>query len=614
MIRQVIGSTFKGGLAIFLIAFSLFVFTKYGWQDFWFLLCCFKAWVRVDYLDVLPKGFFDDSWIVDGKGVVHTVTDFHLRHSEFYQHLMKRICFGVFKRLVYSLAVSILGLIFLSWFWVKMGQKSQTAKILSGFEYVEPKILRKLVLKEGVSPYSIAGVPVPKNAEYQHMMIPGTTGAGKSNMIHHLLKQIRNQGDQAIILDTTGGIFARFFEERTDVYLNPLDSRSAHWNLWKEAKTDYVIDEIAESIISDTKFMDTFWIQSARQLFKESVRFLRDTNQNTYESLLNMTLKMSLGELKKYIGHTTAAPMLEPSIEKTALSVRASLANPLAFLQHLEETVEGLSLLEFMKTDQKTWLFLSCPTDQRALLKSLFSVWLSLAIKGVMARPENNGSRTWIIIDELASLNRLPSLMIGLSEIRKYGGCFVLGFQDLSQIEEVYGHACAKTLSNLTGTKVLFRAVDTDTATRVARYMGEQEKETASESISFGAHQMREGINLSHQVQMKPVVTGSQVMLLKNLEAFLKFPGSFPISKVTFPYLDCPVQNIVYMPRSPKNNKPENFDAIEGKDQEEKQHPGAGGGQQDAENKVLNSPCSALSLGEEKDVKSEIVFIPEGRY
>ena len=95
-----------------------------------------------------------------------------------------------------------------------------------------------------------------------------------------------------------------------------------------------------------------------------------------------------------------------------------------------------------------------------------------------------------------------------------------LRIKDLSQIEEVYGHACAKNSFQSNRNKVLFRAVDTDTATRVARYMGEQEKETASESISFGAHQMREGINLSHQVQMKPVVTGSQVMLLKNLEAF----------------------------------------------------------------------------------------------
>ena len=102
--------------------------------------------------------------------------------------------------------------------------------------------------------------------------------------------------------------------------------------------------------------------------------------------------------------------------------------------------------------------------------------------------------------------------MLGLAEIRKYGGCFVLGFQDLNQLENIYGVSTAKTLSNLTGTKVLFRAVDTDVASRVARYLGEQEKEEASESISFGAHQMRDGVNLSHQRQTKPVATASQIM------------------------------------------------------------------------------------------------------
>jgi type IV secretory pathway TraG/TraD family ATPase VirD4 len=179
---------------------------------------------------------------------------------------------------------------------------------------------------------------------------------------------------------------------------------------------------------------------------------------------------------------------------------------------------------------------------------------MSLVIKGMMTRIENNGSRTWVIIDELASLNRLPSLMTGLAEIRKYGGCFVLGFQDLSQLEDVYGHSAVKTLSNLTGTKVLFRAVDTDVAMRTARYLGEQEKEEAAESISFGAHQMRDGVNLSHQRQVKPVVNASQIMQLENLQAYIKFPGSFPVAKIVFSYLRCALQNVVYMakPAKPK--------------------------------------------------------------
>lgn len=553
MIRQVIGTTAKAGLWVFVITFSLFMWSKHSWHDFWFLLCYIKAFVRIEYLSFCPKGFFDASWIVYLNGHVQTISDYSLMHSEQYVQFKNTVCLSLFRYGVYSSLISTLGVAVVSWFWVKMGRKKQATHILSGFECVPPKMLQKLVYKNGASPYTIGTVPIPKDAEYQHMMVTGTTGAGKSNMIHQLLQQIRDQGDQAIVVDTTGGIFARFFEEGEDVYLNPLDIRSAKWNMWEEAQTDYVIDEIAESLIPDSKSMESFWIQSARQLFGESFRFLKKKDKKSYKELIEMTLKIDLRQLQTRLGDTTAASILHPSIDKTALSVRASLANHLRILEHLDETDRGLSLLDFMKKNSKTWLFLSCQTDQRAFLKPIFSVWLSLIIKGMMKRFENNGTRTWIIIDELASLNKLPSLMTGLSEIRKYGGCFVLGFQDISQIEDIYGHSAAKTLSNLTGTKVLFRAVDTDMALRVSRYMGEQEKEIASESISFGAHQMRDGVNLSHQIRTKPVVSASQVMQLQNLEAYLRYPGSFPVSKITFSYLKCSLQNLAFIEKPPKS-------------------------------------------------------------
>ena len=60
MIRQVIGSTLKGGLVIFVITFGFLIWMYHCWQDFWLLLCCFKAWIRVDYLTILPQGLFDE--------------------------------------------------------------------------------------------------------------------------------------------------------------------------------------------------------------------------------------------------------------------------------------------------------------------------------------------------------------------------------------------------------------------------------------------------------------------------------------------------------------------------------------------------------------------------
>ena len=515
MLKQVMGATFKVSLWFALLVFGLLVYLEHPWQDFWLIGVYAKAWFMTNcpplIANLSPSSLI---YMVDGSS--QYFTDTMIMSSEYLREQMQYFMFSGIKKLIQALLIGIVGSGLISWFWIFMGKNKKEIKVLSGFELVDSELLTKRILKLGASPYKIANVPMPKNAEFQHMMVTGTTGSGKSNTIHQLLNQIRANGDQAVVVDTTGGIFSRFYEEGRDILLNPLDARSSNWNLWDEAMLgdtvcDYVLDEIAESIIPDNHSHDSFWVKSARQVFVESVRYLINSDQKTYQALVDMTLVIPLKELSQRLQGTSVAAIVDPLIDKTALSVRASLANSLKIFQVLEDADDGISLLNLMPNDDKSWIFLSCLPDQREFLKPLFSSQISLIIKGLMRKSEQNNSRTWIIIDELASLNKLPSLLTGLAEIRKYGGCFVLGFQDLSQLEGVYGASTTKTLSNLTGTKLLFRSVDTDVATRTARYLGEQEKQEANESISFGAHQMRDGVSLSNQKHIKPVVTASQI-------------------------------------------------------------------------------------------------------
>ena len=542
MLKQVMGATLKVSLWFALLVFGLLVYLEHPWQDFWLVGVYIKAWFMTNcpplIANLSPSSLI---YMVDGSS--QYFTDTMIMSSKYLHEQMQYFMFSGIKKLIQALLIGIVGSGLISWFWIFMGKKKKETKVLSGFELVDSKLLTKCILRLGASPYKIANVPMPKNAEFQHMMVTGTTGSGKSNAIHQLLSQIRANGDQAVIVDTTGGIFARFYDESRDILLNPLDVRGKNWNLWDEAMLggavcDYVLDEIAESIVQNNHQQggDSFWIKSARQVFIESVRYLVNGDQKTYQALIEMTLIMPLKELSQRLQGTPVAAIVDPLIDKTALSVRASLASSLKILSVLEDADDGIALLNLMPNDDKSWIFLSCLPDQRELLKPLFSSQLSLIIKGMMRRTTQNPSRTWIIIDELASLNKLPALLLGLAEIRKYGGCFVLGFQDLSQLEGVYGASTTKTLSNLTGTKLLFRSLDTDVATKMARYLGEQEKQEANESISFGAHQMRDGVSLSNQKQIKPVVTASQIMMLDDLEAYLKFPQNLPVTKVKFDY------------------------------------------------------------------------------
>ena len=86
-------------------------------------------------------------------------------------------------------------------------------------------------------PYTIAGVPYPWRAEQSHTMIVGTTGTGKSTAMKDLLRQIKSRGDRAVVFDLTGTYVEGFYDRRTDVLLNPFDSRCPAWSPFADAHT-----------------------------------------------------------------------------------------------------------------------------------------------------------------------------------------------------------------------------------------------------------------------------------------------------------------------------------------------------------------------------------------
>ena len=68
-----------------------------------------------------------------------------------------------------------------------------------------------------------------------------------------------------------------------------------------------------------------------------------------------------------------------------------------------------------------------------------------------MLRLMNQGDpamrHAWFVLDELASLQRLPQLHTALTENRKSGNPVVIGFQGRSQLEVRYGHEAESMLS-----------------------------------------------------------------------------------------------------------------------------------------------------------------------
>ena len=166
------------------------------------------------------------------------------------------------------------------------------------------------------------------------------------------------------------------------------------------------------------------------------------------------------------------------------------------------------------------------------MLTPLISAWVDMAINALMVLPANYGRRLWFVIDELAALQKLPRLNMGLAEGRKYGGCFLVGFQSKSQLEEIYGRNGAESMLDLFNTKLFFRCTEPSSQQWISKVLGDKEEAEPTENISYGAHSTRDGVSLSRHTRQKPLVLPAELSQLQDLECYIKLPGNYPCTKI----------------------------------------------------------------------------------
>jgi hypothetical protein len=382
---------------------------------------------------------------------------------------------------------------------------------------------------------------IPTQKEAQHFQLMGDTGVGKTQLIMQVLRQIRERQDSAIVYDPACEYIQRFYNaQRGDIVLNPLDVRCPYWGPAQEMESNAEADAIAASLYQPaTADKDEFFHQTPAQIFAHLLK-LGPTPHQLAEWMASDT------ELMKRVEGTEMAFYIDRKAGPQRAGVLSSLGLVAKCFRLLPEKSANRPVWNARTWAKKRngWIFITSRPPERETLRPLHSLWIDLLVMRLLTAPQPGQRPVWFVIDELASLQKLPQLHTAITENRKSKNPLVLGFQGKAQLEVIYGHLAEVMLSQ-PATKIFMKTAEPKAAEWISEAIGKVEIERLKETKFDGS---RSGKNFTVDRQVEPLVMGSEITGLDDRHAYLKLGNT--VARFAFNYLDLPTPTPGFLPRA----------------------------------------------------------------
>jgi type IV secretory pathway TraG/TraD family ATPase VirD4 len=241
-------------------------------------------------------------------------------------------------------------------------------------------------------------------------------------------------------------------------------------------------------------------------------------------------------EIDRRLKGTEHAHLIAEHAYNQRAGVLASLglvADSLRLLPKKEEATGRWTATEWAEK-REGWLFLTSLPAEREALRPLQSLWIDWLVLRLLNEPTEAQKRVWFVIDELASLQKLPQLHTAITEARKSRNPVVLGFQGKAQLEYLYGHLAEVMLSQ-PATSVWLTTKEPNAGEWVSKFIGKVEVERLRETHFDGT---RSGRNFALDRQVEPLVLESEISGLPDLHAYMKYQNY--VTRFSFPYFGMP--------------------------------------------------------------------------
>lgn len=346
---------------------------------------------------------------------------------------------------------------------------------------------------------------VSRTRELTHFLVQGLTGAGKTVVINSILKQVIERDQEKLVIHDPKGDFIKWAYPRSGerIVYGPWDKRSAVWRIGKDVNNAGDAKEMAYAMVKEEKDgNNAHFTNGARKTLNGLIMLCikRKGDQWMFSDLVELVRKPG-----KEIAHLAIDGMARPDgssslsglltfdgdgLSKETASVISTLVNNIDWMEQvaaleppdIENTsTRTFSVKQFIHSDRNDMLIMKSDSRYPAAREALFGAlvrFISQEVSGpgmAEVKPSDPGG-LWMILDEYPQLGkRVGQAMREVQEMgRSKGVRVVVGYQDVSQMLDIYGREGGRVQNSMQQTQI-FSTLSAETAKEVSDRLGQRQ-------------------------------------------------------------------------------------------------------------------------------------------
>lgn len=382
-------------------------------------------------------------------------------------------------------------------------------------------------------------VPISDDIFGRHILLLGGIGTGKTNAMFQIIRQLQHsltKNDVMVVFDTKGDFYKEFYRPGDIVISNDNkatgENRVNYWNIFLEvSKGERMEESIAE--ISKTLFKEKienssqqFFPNAAKDIFTALlIHAARSGEIRSNHALRNLLDECDVSKIKSLLSkHFDLRAIMSYISEPNSAQTQGVISE---LQQMIREIFIGnfrkkgtLSMREIVKAKSGKIVFIEYDLGLGNMLTPIYRLLFDLAIKETLSRSKSDGN-VWFIADEFRLLPHLQHMEDAVNFGRSLGVKFLVGFQNVKQINEAYGETMASSILSGFLTSIIFRVNDAPSREYARGLFGANRKK----EVFTSAIQSR---GIIEQLRDANVVEDWDITRLRIGESIIGLPGQPP--------------------------------------------------------------------------------------